>query len=159
VLAENFEMMEKLVGWYRSKSTDGLTSNVDGFGDWLQPHASNQRGDTSFDLLGTTFYAHGTQILADSARVLNRDEDAKRYAAEAAEAAEAKHAFCEQYIDANGKLQNAPETQMAHALAIAFDLIPADAKEKVGANLVHLLGEADVPYTPQARVSEPTNAG
>lgn len=140
VLAENLEMMENLIGWYRSKSTDGLASNVDGFGDWLQPYAGSQRGDTPFDLLGTAYYAHGAQILADSARVLNRDADAKRYAEEATQV---KQAFYKQYFDAAGKLQNAPETQTAYALALAFELIPADVKEKVGANLVRLVGEAD----------------
>ena len=140
VLADNFSMMEKLVGWYRAQSVDELTPNIKGFGDWLQPYAAKQTGDTPFALLGTAFYAHSAQILADSAHALKRDEAAKRYAAEAATV---KQAFYKYYFDANGKLQNAPETQTTYVLAIAFDLIPKDAKEKVGANLVRLVGEAD----------------
>ena len=140
VLAENFAMMAKLVGWYRTQSVDGLTPKIKGFGDWLQPYSQNTRGDTPSALLGTAFYAHSAQILADSARVLKREEDAQRYAGEAARV---KQAFFSHYFDASGKLQNAPETQTAYVLALAFDLIPQEAKGKAGTNLVRLIGEAD----------------
>jgi alpha-L-rhamnosidase len=140
VLAENYPMMEKLVGWYRSQTVDGLLPKIKGYGDWLQPYAKNTKGDTPFPLLGLAFYARGTQILADSAVILKRDDDAKRYATEAAAV---KQAFYNHYFGADGKLQNAPETQTAYVLAIAFDLIPKEAKEKAGANLVRLIGQAD----------------
>ncbi len=139
VLAENFEMMEKLVGCYRSQAVDGLTPEIKGYGDWLQPFTENQKGDTPFAFLGTAFYARSAQILANSSRVMKRDADAKRYTAEAAAV---QQAFYKNYFDDGGKLQNAPETQTAYVLAIAFNLIPKDAKEKVGANLVRLVGEA-----------------
>jgi alpha-L-rhamnosidase len=140
VLADNFAMMEKLVGWYRSQAVGGLTPNIMGYGDWLQPYAKNQKGDTPFALLGTAFYARSAQILADSARVLKRQDEAKRYADEAAVV---RQAFFTNYFDANGKLQNAPETQTAYVLAIAFDLIPQDAQQQAATNLVRLIGEAD----------------
>jgi alpha-L-rhamnosidase len=140
VLARNFQMMESLVGWYRAQSVDGLTPKIKGFGDWLQPYAKNQKGDTPKALIGSVFYAHSAQILADTARVLKRDEAAKRYADEAATV---KQAFSNFYFDANGKLQNAPETQTAYVLALAFDLIPKEAREKAALNLVRLVGGAD----------------
>ena len=139
VLAANFAMMEKLVGWYRSQSVDGLTPNIKGFGDWLQPHADDRKGDTPSALLGAAFYAHSAQILADSARVLKREDDAKRYAEEADKV---RHALYGHYFDDNGKLQNAPETQTAYVLAIALDLIPEATKKKAGTHLVRLIGEA-----------------
>ncbi|MGA2052365.1 MAG: alpha-L-rhamnosidase C-terminal domain-containing protein, partial [Opitutales bacterium] len=88
---------------------------------------------------GAAFYAHSVQILADSARVLKRDDDAKRYADEAAAV---KQAFARHYFDASGKLQNAPETQTAYVLAIAFDLLPKELKANAAANLVRLVHEA-----------------
>jgi alpha-L-rhamnosidase len=139
VLDENFGMMEKLVGWYRSQSVDGLTPSIKGFGDWLQPHATRLEGDTPIALLGAAYYAHSAQILADSARVLNRDSEAKRYSEEAFKV---KQAFYKQYFDANGKLQNAPETQTAYILAIALNLVPKEAMAKAGTHLVRLIGEA-----------------
>lgn len=140
VLEENYAMMEKLVGWYRSQAIDGLQPNIKGYGDWLQPFARDLKGDTPFPLLGAAFYARSARILADTARVLGRMQDAKRHADEAAMV---KQAFFNKYFDAKGKLQNAPETQTAYVLAIAFDLVPEDAKAKVADNLVRLVGEAD----------------
>lgn len=150
LLAENFGMMERLVGWYRSESVDGLLPEIQGFGDWLQPYQqtpadpeeymSDRKGDTPISLLGVAFYARGAQILADSARALGRSEEAKRYGDEAAAV---RAAFTKEYFDGNGKLRNAPETQTAYVLAIAFDLIPAGLKARAGENLVRLVREAD----------------
>jgi len=148
VLEENFAMMEKLVGWYRSQSVGGLLPNIKGYGDWLQPYPQtksddwkgSRKGDTPYALLGAAFYARSAQVLADSARALQRDEDAKRYAAEAALV---RQAFAGHYFDADGKLQNAMETQTAYVLALAFDLIPAELKPKAAAQLVRLVHEAD----------------
>ena len=150
LLADNFDMMERLIAYYRSQATDGLLPKIRGFGDWLQPYQktppkpgddmSDRTGDTPKHLLGVAFYARGAQILADSARALGRDADAKRYDVEAATV---RAAFAKHYFDATGKLQNAPETQTAYVLAIAFDLIPANLKPAVGENLVRLVREAD----------------
>jgi alpha-L-rhamnosidase len=149
VLEENYAMMEKLVGWYRAQSVDGLLPKIKGYGDWLQPYPKvpptpgdwmgDRHGDTPSPLLGAAFYARSARILADSARALGRGEDAKRHAEEAARV---KQAFFAHYFDADGKLQNAPDTQTAYVLALAFDLAPADAKPKLAAHLVRLVGEA-----------------
>lgn len=140
VLADNYSMMERLVGWYRSQSVGGMLPKIGGYGDWLQPYAGKTQGDTPYALIGAAYYAHSARILADTARVLKRDDDAKRYAGEAAAV---KQAFCEHYFDANGKLQNAPETQTAYVLGIAFDLLPEESRQKASANLVRLVQEAD----------------
>jgi alpha-L-rhamnosidase len=147
ILAENFQMMEKLVGYYRSQTVDGLIPKIGGFGDWLQPYtkawdrrSKDYGGDTPKDLLGNAFYARSARILADSARVLGRTEEATRYAAEAEEV---KHAFAKQYLDAEAKLQNAPETQTGYVLALAFDLVPQDLRMKAGEHLARLVKEAD----------------
>ena len=140
VLDENFEMMKKLVGWYRRKSEDGLLLKIKGFGDWLQPHAKNNRGDTPFPLLGLAFYGRSCQIVADTASVLGRTEEARKYAAEAQSI---KDAFSGHYFDSEGKIINAPETQTAYLLALEFDLIPEDLRSKAAENLVRLVEEAD----------------
>jgi len=147
ILSENFGMMEQLVGWYRSQSVNGLLPNIGGYGDWLQPYpqlrAKNwmreRRGDTPVALIGGAFYARSAQILADSARVLGRLDDAKRYGDEAATV---RTAFAKEYFDPNGKMKAVPETQTAYVLAIAFDLLPPELKAKAGDNLTRLVGEA-----------------
>jgi len=140
VLAENFQMMEKLVGSYRAHSTNGLLPKIKGFGDWLQPYAKDNKGETPHHLLGVAFYARSAKILADSAKILGKTEEAKRYAAEAESV---KQAFAKHYLDAEGKLQNAPETQTGYVLALAFDLVPQELKAKVGEHLVRLVKAAD----------------
>ena len=140
VLADNFEMMERLVGWYRKEAKDHRILKIRAFGDWLQPYAKNTRGDTPAPLLGTAFYALGADILTKSAHVLGRADDAKRYAEETAAV---KQAFTAHYFDADGKLKNAPETQTAYLLAIAFELIPENLQEKAAGHLVELVHAAD----------------
>ncbi|MDF7824015.1 family 78 glycoside hydrolase catalytic domain [Pontiellaceae bacterium B12227] len=140
VLSENYEMMKQLVGWYRSQSKDGLIRKIGGFGDWLQPYAKDQKGDTPKELLGTAFYANSVQILADSARVLKKTDDAKKYGAEATAV---KAAFTARYFDVTGKMKNAPETQTAYLLSIGFNLIPETLQEKAAGHLVKLVGAAD----------------
>ena len=140
ILAENLDMMEKLVAHYRSKSKEGLIPEITAFGDWLQPYSPQTQGDTPAPLIGTAYYARSTQILADSARVLGRNDLADKYAAEAAGV---RKAFAEHYFDANGKLQNAPETQTAYVFALAYDLIPEAIRPQAIENLVRLVHEAD----------------
>ncbi|WP_136078202.1 alpha-L-rhamnosidase [Pontiella desulfatans] len=140
MLSENYGMMEKLVAWYRGRSKDGLISKMGGFGDWLQPYAKDQKGDTPKELLGTAFYANSVQILADSATVLGKKADAAKYGAEAARV---KAAFANHYFDADGKLRNAPETQTAYLLAIGFNLVPDELQKKAARHLVALVDAAD----------------
>jgi alpha-L-rhamnosidase len=150
LLAENFGMMERLVGWYRAQAVDGLVPKIGGLGDWLQPYQqtppnprdnmSDRKGDTPIPFLGAAFYARSARILADSARALGRTEEAKRYGDEAAGV---RAAITKEYFDGNGKLRISPETQTAYVLAISFDLIPDELKPKAGEHLARLVREAD----------------
>jgi alpha-L-rhamnosidase len=149
VLEENYVMMKKLVDWYSSQAVNGLLPNTKGHGDWLQPHPTavattkepiaDRRGDTPRPLLGSAFYAYSARIVADSARLVGKKAEAKHYDDVAATA---RDAFVNEYFDATGKLRNAPETQTAYALAIAFDLLPANLKANAGENLARLVKEA-----------------
>ncbi|TVR49750.1 MAG: rhamnosidase [Puniceicoccaceae bacterium] len=149
ILSENYRMMEKLVAWYRSQSVDGLLPNIKGYGDWLQPYRQtptdpdvwmgDRVGDTPFPLLGAAFYARSAQVLAQTAQVLGRDDNARCYRDEAGFVAAA---FSRAYFDANGRLRIAPETQTAYALAIAFDLLPTALRASAGARLAALVREA-----------------
>lgn len=149
LLEENYAMMGRQVAWYRSQSVDGLLPGIRGFGDWLQPYTQAQatkednmgdrRGDTPFPLIGAAYYAHSAQIVADTARVLGRPEDAARYDAEAATV---RAAFTAAYFDAAGKLTTPVETQTGYALAIAFDLLPEPLRAPAGENLVRLVRAA-----------------
>ncbi len=140
ILAENYAMMEGLVGFYRKKAKQNLIPRISAFGDWLQPYAKDNKGDTPFPLLGTAFYAHSARLLADSAEVLGKKDDAKKYRSEAESVREA---FVAHYFDEEGKLQNAPETQTAYILAFEFDLLPPQMEAQAAAHLLRLIEEAE----------------
>ena len=139
-LQENFDMMSRLVAWYRSQLVDGLMPGINGYGDWLQPYAKETKGDTPVPVLGLAFYARSARIVADTARVLGRTDDIGKFETEAREAAAR---FAAHYFDANGKIQNAPETQTIYVLALAFELLPVEQRPQAFANLVRLVEEAD----------------
>lgn len=140
ILADNYPMMEKLVAFYRKKSKAHLIPQISAFGDWLQPFAKDNKGDTPFPLLGTAFYAHSTRILADSAIVLGKTADAEKYQTEADAI---KEAFQAHYFDAQGKLKNAPETQTAYILAFEFNLVPDKFRKTAAKHLLKLINDAD----------------
>ncbi len=140
VLEVNFGMMERMVGWYRSQTQDNLIAKMEGWGDWLQPYAKDNKGDTPKELLGTAFYANSLHILEKTARVMGKETDVKKYGAEADAV---KAAFARHYFDEKGLLKNAPETQTAYLLAIAFKLIPDEQRQKAAAHLARLVKEAD----------------
>jgi alpha-L-rhamnosidase len=151
ILEENYAMMEKLVGWYRSQAVDHLLPTIKGYGDWLQPYAlarvtpddrmGDRRGDTPRPLLGAAFYARSAQLLSDAARVLDRAQDATRFAEEAAAV---RSAFAAEFFDADGRLRHAPETQTAYALAIAYELLPPGQRAKAADHLARMVREAGV---------------
>lgn len=54
-----------------------------------------------------------------------------------------KAAFGKHYFDAEGRLQNAPETQTAYIIALQFDLVPQAQVKRVETHLLRLIAEAD----------------
>jgi alpha-L-rhamnosidase len=103
-----------------------------GFGDWLALDGSGQtEGGTPKDLIGTAFYAHGARLLAATARVLGRTDDAARYEALAGRVAQA---FQRRFVTADGLV--AGNTQTSYVLALHFDLVPVELRPKLTAELV-----------------------
>jgi alpha-L-rhamnosidase len=138
VLVENFEMMRRHTECWRAQAVDGLIPEKKAFGDWLQPYADRQEGDTPAALLGTAFYARSAQIMAHACRVLGRPSDEYEK-----EAAFVQRAFTARWFGSDGRLINAPETQTAYLLAIEFNLIPEQLQAAAAACLVELIHAAD----------------
>jgi alpha-L-rhamnosidase len=103
------------------------------YGDWLA--FATTRSDypgatTDKDLIATAFYAHSTDLLARSARVLGKTEDARAYR-DLFERIRA--AWNKEYVTASGRL--ASNTQTAYALALEFGLLPDARRPDAGARL------------------------
>jgi alpha-L-rhamnosidase len=129
------ELVEKLAG------PDRLWDHGFQLGDWLDPAAPPQDpADARTDryLVATAYFARSAQRLADTARVLGLTDDADRFAALAAEV---RAAFTVAYLLPGGRMTS--DAQTAYALAVAFDLVPPDARERAGTRLAELVEESE----------------
>ena len=92
------------------------------FGDWLALHSDDPSypgATTGTDLIATAFLAHSTDLVARTASVLGRAEEATIYRALFRAI---RDAFNREFVSSTGRVGE--NTQTAYALAIAFDLLP-----------------------------------
>jgi alpha-L-rhamnosidase len=109
------------------------------YGDWLDPSAPPDRparGMTDPALVATAYFARSADLLARSARLLGRLEDAGRYAELAGEV---RAAFVRAYVTAAGLL--ASDSPTAYALALQFELLDDAQRRRAGQRLVELVRE------------------
>jgi len=92
------------------------------FGDWLafQTNRADYPGATTDkDLIATAYFAHSTDLLAKTAEVLGRADDARNYRALFQNI---RAAFQREYVTSTARLTS--NTQTAYVLALDFDLLP-----------------------------------
>ncbi|MEV6756698.1 glycoside hydrolase family 78 protein [Streptomyces sp. NPDC051214] len=110
------------------------------FGDWLDPTASPDDpggATTSSQLVATAYFAHSARLLARTAEVLGKKDDAQHYHA-LSEAV--RQAFRAHFHTGGGRLTQ--ETQTAYALALGFDLLQGDTERaEAGNRLAALVAE------------------
>ena len=127
VLEEQYESMARWVEYERLRAGDDYIWTGDfHFGDWLAfatTRADYPGATTSKDLIATAFFAHSTDLLQRAAQVLNKKDDAARYAELLSRI---KSAFCREYVTETGRVGEA--TQTAYALALQFDLLPENLR-------------------------------
>ncbi len=122
VLERQYPSMKAWVDFMQKSDTLGVDRYY-GFhlGDWLAQDTKdpdNLFGLTPTDLIATAFYARSARILAKTAAVLGKEEDAKTYAGLADRV---ERAFRREFVSENGRVVS--ETQTAQALALYFDLL------------------------------------
>jgi alpha-L-rhamnosidase len=109
-------------------------------GDWLDPNAPPEDPAAALTdpyLVATAYLAHSARRLADIAEVLGRRDDADLYRQLAART---RAGFNSRYVRGDGLLLD--DTQTAYALAIAFELLDAEATQSAGARLAELVRKA-----------------
>ena len=127
ILETQYQSMARWVEYERERAGDDFIWDGDfHFGDWLA-FATNRPdypgATTSKDLIATAFFAHSTDLLARSARVLGNQDDAARYAELLSQI---KKAFCREFVTETGRVGE--DTQTAYALALQFDLLPDEMR-------------------------------
>jgi alpha-L-rhamnosidase len=138
LLERQYPSMAKWVGYMRRQAGDSLLwKSGFHFGDWLA--FATTRSDypgatTDKDLIATAFFAHSADLLARSALVLGKAEDAREYRGLFDKI---KAAWNREYVTASGRLSSS--TQTAYALGLEFNLLPeaqrAEAGKRLAANV------------------------
>jgi len=98
------------------------------FGDWLAfatNHSDYPGATTEKDLIATAYFAYTTGLTAKIAHALGKKQDEEKYSQLAKKI---KTAFINEFITPNGRLVS--HTQTAYVLALSFNLLPENLKEK-----------------------------
>ncbi|BCW06055.1 family 78 glycoside hydrolase catalytic domain [Arthrobacter sp. NtRootA1] len=108
------------------------------YGDWLDPSAppeDSARAKTDPDVVATAHLARSAEVLAHTAAVLGRDEDAAAYYKLAEEV---RAAFARSYVTPSGRILS--DTQTAYAMALEWALLPSeDQRHEAGRRLADLV--------------------
>ncbi|MDJ1136300.1 glycoside hydrolase family 78 protein [Streptomyces iconiensis] len=129
VLEENWEAMRAWIA-YLEQHSDGLLRPAEGYGDWL-----NIEDETPKDVIGTACFAHVTDLVARTAKLL--EEESGPYEELAARI---RSAFNSAYVNGEGRIKG--DTQTAYVLALSMDLLPSAALRRAAADRLVALVKA-----------------
>ncbi|HLO98173.1 MAG TPA: family 78 glycoside hydrolase catalytic domain, partial [Fimbriimonas sp.] len=96
------------------------------FGDWLSINAN-----TPNEVIYVAYFAYSSHLLSLAAAELGKTDDAAYYSKVSSDV---KAAFVKNFVGPDGKVKG--ETQCGYVLALAFDLVPADMRNKLADLLV-----------------------
>ncbi|HKV24636.1 MAG TPA: glycoside hydrolase family 78 protein [Candidatus Acidoferrum sp.] len=138
ILEQQYPSMKAWVEYMRKQAGDRyIWSSGFSFGDWLAfstTQSDYPGATTDKDLIQTAYFARSTELLAKTAEVLGKTDDAQEYSALEDKI---RNAFQKEFVTPNGRL--ASNTQTAYALALSFDLLPeaqrADAAGRLAADV------------------------
>ena len=137
ILEQQYESMKGWVDFVRERaamdSTTYLWENNFTFGDWLaySPDRSDYPGaTTSKDLIRNAFFARSADLMARTARILGRTDDAREYR-ELFE--NVRSTFQREFVTPRGRVTS--DTQTSYVLALSFDLIPEDLRSTAAQRL------------------------
>ena len=125
ILERHYDAMALWIEYLKNNSKD-LIRPASGYADWLAPF-----GETPKDLIGTAFFAHATDLMAQTARVLGKTAEAENYEALAAEI---RTAFNKAFVSPDGFVQG--DTQTAYILCLRFRLVPEALRPVLAERLV-----------------------
>lgn len=130
ILENNYDAMKAWVEYMRRESKDNLyifdANGWGGYGDWIAVVESPKAP------ISAAYYYYSTRLLAQTAQVTGKSQDADMYSALAKEIAQA---FNKKYL--NLKTFNYPQaTQTANLLPVAFGITPEEYRSQVVKNIV-----------------------
>lgn len=146
VLENQYASMKAWVKFIEKQTKNDLWVTGNHFGDWLFYSVNNDRDGTSAItnkyLIAQCFYAHSTQILLNSAKILNKKADEQYYTQLLQRI---KNAFVKEYVTPNGLISS--DTQTAYVLALEFDMLPVALRQQAAERLVKNIKQYDYHLT------------
>ena len=134
ILEVQYPSMKAWVEYMKTKAGEDLIWTGDfHFGDWLAFATTNSDypgATTEKDLIATAYYSYSSGILGKIAKIIGKNEDAKKYTQLSENI---KKAFVHEFVTPAGRLVS--HTQTAYSLALAFNLLPEDLIPKAAAFL------------------------
>jgi alpha-L-rhamnosidase len=138
ILEDQYPGMKAWVNYMKDHSKDNLWNTGFHFGDWLfyRPDDDNDGRAAVTDkyLIAQCFFAHSTQLLVNTAKILGKQEDVDMYSKLLKDV---KDAFYKEYVTPGGRLVSS--TQTAYVLSLNFDMLPenlrASAAQKLADNV------------------------
>ncbi|MHC5074288.1 MAG: family 78 glycoside hydrolase catalytic domain, partial [Planctomycetota bacterium] len=134
VLEKHYEAMKKFVEFRFKSAPEHLApEKFDCYGGWR-----NIDANTPKDVIYTAYTAGDAQIMAKIAAVLGKDADVAKFNKLSEDI---KYAFNNAYVKGDGTIKE--DTQTAYILALWFDLVDDQMKEKVEMHLIDRIKERD----------------
>ena len=137
ILETQYPSMKLWVEYIRKKAGESyIWKGGSVFGDWLfyHPPVNNHTepdGFTEHDFIATAFYAYSTSLLAKAAKELGSTEDERFYTDLFSKI---KNVFNNEYVTPAGRVGT--NSQTSYVLALMFNLLPENLKEKSAKLLV-----------------------
>jgi alpha-L-rhamnosidase len=146
ILEEQYESMKAWVDYVQSQSPNNLWNSGHHFGDWLfyRPNddLDGRSAITDKFLIAQCFWAGSTQIVINTAKLLNKQNDVEKYTASLAKI---KEAFLKEYLTSSGRMVSG--TQTAYVLALNFDMLPEGMRSQAADRLVENIKSYDYHLT------------
>ena len=140
ILRDNYKMMK---GWTDAygREAEGYIVDRNGYGDWLQPFpCSGNFTDTLMDVIATSYFGRCTTIMANSAKLLGKEQDAKKYSEQFKNI---RKAFSSKYFDDKGYMTVPIPTQTSYLMALGYGLLEPELREGAMQGLLKLIEESD----------------
>lgn len=146
MLEEHFAAAARWIEFVRGANPDLIWRRERGndYNDWLNGDWVKKAGwpvkggSVPNEVFATACFAHSTDLVARMARVLGRAEEAERYERWFREI---RAAFQREFVQADGRIQG--DTQSGYALALHFDLLPADQRGAAARHLAENIARYD----------------
>jgi alpha-L-rhamnosidase len=134
ILEKHYDAMAKFVEFREKSAPDHLApAKFHCFGDWL-----NINANTPKDVIYVAYTAGDAQIMAKVAAVLGKKSDVDKYNKLYDDI---KQAFNKAYVSSDGNIKG--DTQTAYILALWFDLVDGQMRDKAEQHLIERIKERD----------------